>query len=78
MSFGLYCAKNDSGSLSVKLWSTQMTVETLENVFNVVSATIFLVGEDGTVATPDDAGTFDTFEMSCNIARTVCGRPSGT
>ena len=55
-----------------------MTVETLEKVFNIVSATIFLVGEDRTVATPDDDGTFDTFEMSCDVAWTVCGSPWGT
>ena len=37
-----------------------------------------MLGEDGTVATPDDDGTFDTFETSCDVAWTVCGSPSGT
>ena len=29
----------------------------------------------GTVATPDEDGTFDTFEMSCDVAWTVYGSP---
>ena len=54
--------KNDS--LSVKLRSTQTMVETLGKVFNV-SATIFLVGEDGTVATP--TLFFDVITVPCDI-----------
>ena len=76
MSFLLYSVKNDS--LSVKLRSTQMTVETLGKVFNFVSATIFLVGDDGSVATPCEDGTFDTFEMNCDVVWTVCGSSSLT
>ena len=33
----------------------------------------FLVREDGTVATPDEDGTFNTSEMNCNVVWTVCG-----
>ena len=59
MSFGtLYSVKNDS--FSVKLRSTQMKIETIGKVFNLEPGTIFLVGEDGSVATPDDDGSFDT------------------
>ena len=54
-----------------------MTVETLGKVFNIASATIFLEGDDGTVATPGEDGTFDTFEMNCDVW-TICGSPSVT
>ena len=50
-----------------------MTVETIGKVFNLES--IFLVGEDGTVATPDENGSFDTFEMGSEVVWTVSGKP---
>ena len=62
---------------SLSSYGRQMTVETLKKVFNV-SATVFLVGEDKTVATPDEDGTIDTFEMNCDVVWTVSGSPSVT
>ena len=54
-----------------------MTVETLGKVCNIASATIFIfLIDDGTVATPGEDGTFDTFEMNCDIVWTICGSPS--
>ena len=50
-----YSVKNDS--ISVKLQSTQMTVETLGKCLMLFRPQFFLVGENGTVATPDEDGT---------------------
>lgn len=71
----LYFVKNDS--LCVKLRPSQMTVKTIGKVFNLLSGTIFLVGEDGSVATPDEEdGSFNTFEMNCDVIWNVSGSPS--
>lgn len=63
--------KNDS--LSVKLQSSQLKVDTISKVFTLVSDTIFL---DGTVATPDESGSFDPYEMNGDVIWTVSGNPS--
>ena len=50
-----------------------MSADTIVKVFNV---SIVLVGEDGTVATPDSDGDFCLYEMNTNVSWTVNGDPS--
>ncbi len=73
MSFELYTLKAED--ISVKLRPSQMTVDTIGKVFNLESTGIFLVGENGTVATPEEDGSFDTYEMRYAVNWTVSGNP---
>ena len=41
-------------------------------IFNIFPQSLFLVGSDGTVATPDEDGDFDSFDMS-HVEWMVCG-----
>lgn len=61
----LFTVKNDT--TTVKLRSAQLNADTLSRIFNVDPDTVFLVGEDGTVAFPDSERTFDTMEMDCEV-----------
>ena len=54
-----------------------MTAETIAKVFNVFPHSIVLVGENGTVATPEGPdGQFCLYEMEQGVAWTVNGDPS--
>ena len=68
--------KNLSGSLSLKLRDAQLNCETLGKFFNLFPQTIFLVAEDGTVATPDNQGEFDTYDVDPNLVWTINGDPT--
>ena len=65
--------KNISGSLSLKLRDAQLNCETLGKIFNLFPQTIFLVADDGTVATPDSQGEFDTYDVDPNLVWTING-----
>ena len=62
--------------MSVKLRRSQMSSDTIAKVFNVFPNSIVLVGEDGTVATPDNEGDFCLYEMDATVSWTVNGDPS--
>ena len=68
--------KNHSGSLSLKLRDAQLNCETLGKIFNLFPQTIFLVADDGTVATPDIQGEFDTYDVDPNLVWTINGDPT--
>ena len=71
-SFDLLVVKNDS--ISVKLRSAQLKVDTIGKIFNVnPDSSLFLVGDDGTVAFPGEDGSFDSYDMENNIDWTVNG-----
>ena len=53
-----------------------MTAETIAKVFNVFPHSIVLVGENGTVATPEGDGHFCLYEMEQGVTWTVNGDPS--
>ena len=61
-------------SVSVKLKPSQMMTTTLGKVFNLQPDSIFLVGDDGSVATSEE-GNFDTYEMDNEVTWTVDGNP---
>ena len=66
-------------TLSVRLRCTQMTTETMSKIFNVFPQSVVLVGDNGTVATPDEDGSFCVYEMSTDVEWSVNGdrsRPS--
>ena len=56
-----FTVKNDS--LSLRLRASQMRIATLGKILNIFPQSLFLVGSDGTVATPDE-GDFETYDMS--------------
>lgn len=62
----------------MKLRDSQMTAATVAKIFNVFPQSIVLVGDDGTVATPDSNGDFSFLELSCETSWTVNGDPSKT
>ena len=70
----LYSVKNQT--LTVRLRSAQMTASTVSKIFNVFPHSIVLVGEDGTVATPDDNGEFNLYDMSTDVIWSVNGDSS--
>jgi hypothetical protein len=58
-----------------------MRIATLGKIFNIFPQSLFLVGSNGTVATPDEEGDFDTYDMSRDAEWTVSGdssKPSAT
>ena len=57
-------------SVSLKLKPSQMMTTTLGKVFNLQPDSIFLVGDDGSVATSED-GNFDTYEMDNEVTWTA-------
>ena len=59
-------------TVTVKLKPTQMRTETIGE-----SDSIFLIGDDGTVATAED-GNFNSFEMESDIGWTVSGNTVST
>ena len=60
-------------NLSLKLRPTQMSMSTIGIVFNVED--VFLVGDDGSVATPDEGGLFNTYDLDTEKTYTVHGTP---
>ena len=77
MSF--FTVKNDS--LSLRLRASRMRIATLGKIFNIFPQSLFLVGSDGTVATPDEEGDFETYDMSQDTEWTVSGdfsKPTGS
>ncbi len=46
-------------------------------VFNLSADSIFLIGDDGTVATAED-GNFNSYEMDSDISWTVSGNQLGS
>lgn len=71
-----YSVKNDS--FSVRLRPTQMSVDTLAKIFSLSTSSIFLVADDGAVATSDDDGSFNTYEMSTDVCWIVNGHGSSS
>ena len=69
-----FTVKNDS--LSLRLRANQLRTATLGKIFNVFPQSLFLVGSDGTVATPDEDGDFESFDMSQDVEWMVCGDSS--
>lgn len=66
----LFTVKNDT--LVVRLNAGQMTTSTLGKFFNIFPTSLFLVGlSDGTVATPDEEGDFDTYDLCPDVEWTV-------
>ena len=61
----IFTVKNDS--LSLRLRANQLRTTTLGKIFNVFPQSLFLVGSDSTVATPDKDGDFESFDMSQDI-----------
>ena len=53
-----------------------MTTSTLGKIFNVFPQSLFLVGSDGTVATPDVDGDFDTYDLTPDVEWNVNGDSS--
>ena len=70
----IYTLKNQL--MSVKLRRSQMTAETIAKVFNIFPHSIVLVGDDGSVATPDSEGDFCLYEMNAGVSWTVNGDTS--
>ena len=70
----MYALRNQV--MSVKLRRSQMSADTIAKVFNVFPHSIVLVGEDGTVATPDSDGDFCLYEMNAGVSWTMNGDPS--
>ena len=64
-------------AVTVKLKPTQMRTETIGKIFNLESDSIFLIGDDGTVATAED-GNFNSFEMESDVGWTVSGNTVST
>lgn len=60
VAMSLFTVKNDT--LVVRLKAGQMSTSTLGKIFNIFLTSLFLVGSDGTVATPDEEGDFDTYD----------------
>ena len=70
----LFTVKNDS--LVLRLKAGQMTTSTLGKIFNIFPTSLFLVGSDGTVATPDEEGDFETYDLCPDVEWTVNGDSS--
>ena len=67
--------------MSLRLRASQMRIATLGKIFNIFPQSLFLVGSDGTVATPDEEGDFETYDMSQDTEWTVSGdssKPTGS
>ena len=69
-----YSLRNDK--LSVKLRESQMSASTIGKIFNVFPQSIVLIGDDGSVATPDASGEFSCLDLSYETSWTVNGDPS--
>ena len=70
----LYSLRNDK--LSVKLRESQMTASTIGKIFNVFPQSIVLIGDDGSVATPDGSGEFSFLDLTYETSWTINGDPS--
>ena len=53
-----------------------MNAETISKIFNVFPHSIVLVGDDGTVATPNEDGDFSLYQMSSDITWSLNGDSS--
>ena len=70
----LFTVNNDS--LVLRLKAGQMTTSTLGKIFNIYPTSLFLIGSDGTVATPDEEGDFETYDLCPDVEWTVNGDSS--
>ena len=76
MSFcpNVFQVKSSSNGTSVKLRDSQLNTETLGKFFNLFPQSIFLIADDGSVATPDSqTGEFDTYDINSDIVWTING-----
>ena len=66
--------KSSLNGTSVKFRDSQLNTETLGKIFNLFPQSIFLIADDGSVATPDSqTGEFDTYDINCDIVWTING-----
>ena len=60
----------------IRLWGFRLLLGKLVFFGNIFLQSLFLVGSDGTVATPDDDGYFDSYDMSQDVESIVSGDSS--
>ena len=62
----------------IKLRPSQLKMETRGKIFKLTADSTFLIIGDGTVATPEEDGSFNSLEMDSYIAWTVSGNAIST
>ena len=78
LAMSFFTVKNDS---SLRLRASQMRIATLGKILNIFPQSLFLVGSDRMVATPDEEGDFETYDMSQDTEWTISGdssKPTGS